>query len=60
MKQSGAAIAKAKPSLTFADMRIANVVLKAAKRDYERPEVQADFKRWKEERATKEAKEGSK
>lgn len=60
MKQSGTAIAKTRPPLTFADIRIANVVLKAAKRDFDRPEVQADFKRWKEERATKEAKEGGK
>ena len=50
----------AKKPLTFADMRIANVVLKAAKRDYERLEVQADFKRWKEERTTKEVKEDGK
>lgn len=40
-----------KKPLTFADIRIANAVLKAAKRDFDRPEVQEDFKRWKEERA---------
>ena len=59
MKQSGAAIAKNKPPLTFADIRIANTVLKFAKRDLDRPEVQADFKRWKEERAAKKAGEGN-
>lgn len=49
-----------KKPLTFADIRIANAVLKAAKRDFDRPEVQADFKRWKEERAAEKAKEDSK
>lgn len=50
----------AKKPLTFADIRIANVVLKYAKRDYERPEVRADFERWKEEQAAKKAREDSK
>lgn len=55
MKQSGAATAstKTRPPLTFADIRIANTVLKLAKRDYDRPEVRADFERWKKERATR-------
>ncbi len=62
MKQSGAAIASAKtrPPLTFADTRIANTVLKFAKRDYDRPEVRADFERWKKEQAAKKAREDSK
>lgn len=60
MNQSRSATAKTRPSLTFADIRIANTVLKFSKRDFDRPEVQADFKRWKEERAIKEAKEGGK
>lgn len=41
---------------TYADMSIARAVLKAAKRDYECPEVQADYERWKKERAVQAAK----
>ena len=43
----------------FEDMRIANTVLKFAKRDFDRSEVQEDFKRWKEEQTAKKAKEGN-
>ena len=48
-----------KKPLTFEDMRIANTVLKFAKRDFDRSEVQEDFKRWKEEQTAKKAKEGN-
>ena len=49
----------AKKPLTFEDMRIANTVLKFANRDFDRSEVQEDFKRWKEEQTAKKAKEGN-
>lgn len=36
-------------------MNLAQVALAAILRDYQRPEVQVDYQRWKAERAAKEA-----
>ncbi len=41
------------PPLTFAERKMASVIIKAAKKDFDRPEVRADFERWKKEQAEK-------
>ncbi len=40
--------------------RVGKAVLKAIMRDFDRPEVRADFERWKKEQAAKKAREDSK
>ena len=39
-----------KRPLTFAERRLAEIVLNAAKRAYAKPEIRADFERWQKER----------
>ena len=37
-------------------MNLGQALFEAVKRDFQRPEVQADFERWKAERAAREAR----
>lgn len=39
--------------LTYAEKRMASVIIEAAKKDLSRPEVRKDFERWKKEQAAK-------
>lgn len=43
----------AKKPLTYTESRIASIILEAARKDFSRPEVQADFEQWKKEQAAK-------
>lgn len=49
----GTATNAAKKPLTFAEIKMANAILEAAKKDFSRPEVQVDFEQWKKEQAAK-------
>ncbi len=49
----GTATNAAKKPLTFVESKIASIILEAAKKDFSRPEVQADFEQWKKEQTAK-------